>query len=233
MNIKQTQQDAKWLRRSDIRKSYLSYLFNSLNFEILFCKSCGHEIDSDSIYCSFCGLKQQEIHKPQQADTQSAVQPINKIVELSALIAQPLEDPLGLEIRNQPIPQTESTVPNNQSLSPGNLLDDIDLIEKSLRRPETVNISIFLQAAIIIHDLVSIVLGMVTNTITGFQVFFLLFFSIWRGLLANSIFYRKRRARIIYCILASLRIVLLLFMFDLNTHVNLFSKVEYIFYSCN
>ena len=109
------------------------------------------------------------------------------------------------------------------------MLDDIDLIEKSLRRPETVNISIFFQAIIIIRDLASIVLGMMTNSITGFQVFFLLFFSIWRGLLANSIFYRKRRARIIYCVLASLRIGLLLFIFDLNSHVNLVSKVEYFF----
>jgi hypothetical protein len=194
----------------------------------VFCKSCGHEIDIDSIYCAFCGVKQPESLKPQQAAPPFAVQPTNKNIEFTAPPVQPLAQPINSEIRKQSTLQTENAVPNNQSLVSENILDDIDLIHKSLHRPETVNISVFLQAAVIIYDLTSIVLGMQANTISGFQIFSILFFSIWRGLLANSIFHRKKRARNIYAILASLRIGLVFFVLDLNTSANLGLKVEYL-----
>lgn len=194
----------------------------------MFCKSCGHEIDIDSVYCSFCGTKQPESFKPQQADASPLVKLANRAVEFTAPQVQPLAQPIGLEIKNQSTHQIENTVPNNQSLVPENILDDINLFYKSLHRPETVNISVFLQAAVIIYDLTSIVVGMQANTIAGIQIFSILFFSIWRGLLANSIFHRKKRARKIYAILASLRIGLIFFLLDLNSHANLILKVEYL-----
>lgn len=194
----------------------------------MFCKSCGHEIDIDSLYCSFCGAKQPESFKPQQADTSLPVKPANRTIEFTAPSVQPLAQPVNLEIGNQPTHQIENVVPNDPSLAPENILDDIDLIHKSLNRPETVNISVFLQAAVIIYDLTSIVLGMQANTISSFQIFSILFFSIWRGLLANSIFHRKKRARNTYAILASLRTGLIWFVLDLNAHANLVLKVEYL-----
>jgi len=30
----------------------------------MFCKTCGNQIDSDSVFCSFCGTKQSDINKP-------------------------------------------------------------------------------------------------------------------------------------------------------------------------
>jgi hypothetical protein len=182
---------------------------------MMFCKSCGHEIDNDSTFCSFCGFRQSEYHKPEQVDIPSAAQPPNENVEFSALLNPPLVVSQTLEIKA-----------NNQSLSNDNFLEDIDLIIKSLRRPETVKISVFLQVVLIIYNLYSIVWGMTQNTAAGSQVLILLIFSVWRGLLANGIFHRRNRAKRTFCVLFSLSTGFTIFMVLLDPHVNLIVKTE-------
>ncbi len=182
----------------------------------MFCKSCGHEIDIDSIYCSFCGVKQPESNKPQQTTIQTATLPTIENIKPSVPVTQQLVTPPDLEIKA-----------NNKSSLPDNFLDDIDLIHKSLRRPNTVNISIFLQVVMIIYSLVSLVLGMIANSISGIQAFGILVSSIWLGSLANSIFFRRKKARITYCVLISLRIGLIVFLVLLDANVYTTLKVEY------
>jgi hypothetical protein len=174
----------------------------------VFCKSCGHEIDIDSKYCSFCGARQPELNKPQEIQKpEESAHPINKIVESSSALIKPMVEPPNLETKT-----------NNKSVSSENLLDDIDNIHKSLHRPNSVNISIFLQVAVIIYRLVYLVLGMIANSIGGIEASGILGFSIWFGSLANSIFFRKKRARITYCILISFGIAISVFFvrFDLQ-----------------
>lgn len=67
----------------------------------MFCKSCGRQIDNDSIFCSFCGTKQSTNLKPQvQADTNQSVNTTQKAYSnetnfnnTTNIVRQPKYDP--------------------------------------------------------------------------------------------------------------------------------------------
>lgn len=49
----------------------------------MFCKSCGNQIDNDSIFCSFCGAKQSEINKPETNTSSNPSIPEAKTVNVN------------------------------------------------------------------------------------------------------------------------------------------------------
>lgn len=63
----------------------------------MFCKTCGNQIDTDSIFCSFCGTKQSDINKPILDDVNATEQTEPKTVNL----------PSGRQNTSKPIQETK------------------------------------------------------------------------------------------------------------------------------
>lgn len=65
----------------------------------MYCKSCGNKIDADSVFCSFCGIKQSVVNKPRTQISQSTEKNQNNTIdersqhqELSRLINNQVVD---------------------------------------------------------------------------------------------------------------------------------------------
>jgi len=194
----------------------------------MFCKSCGHEIDGDSKYCSFCGAKQSEINIPPLPDFSPPEHKKIQELEPPSQLPQPVASTSALEFETPLLPKSKHITASNQESSPINLLDDIHPVDILGRRPKTVSISLFLQVAILIEGLAAIIIGMVNHTISDGQLVITFFFTLWRGLLTNSIFLRKKRARDTYCVLALLRIVILIMILTGAKNLDEFEGIEFV-----
>lgn len=62
----------------------------------MFCKSCGKQIDDDSVFCTFCGTKQSTIHKP-NPDI-SSIPPQTKNVNVNLSFGRPSAEKATPEI---------------------------------------------------------------------------------------------------------------------------------------
>lgn len=77
----------------------------------MYCKTCGNQIDLDSVFCSFCGTKQSEVHKPDSKleHTEQEKQPEVKSLNVNLSLGRQNQSKTVQEEKNQKQPKYDST----------------------------------------------------------------------------------------------------------------------------